>query len=51
MLRRIVLAALLAAVPSVPGLSSRVRPDARRVVDELYRHMLERAPIPAAPRG
>src|SRR6188768_903612 len=48
MLRRIVLAALLAAVPSVAWAQQPCKPDARRVVDELYRHMLERGADPGS---
>jgi len=48
MLRRIVLAALLAAVPSVTWAQQPCTPDARRVVDELYRHMLERGADPGS---
>jgi len=48
MLRRFVLAALLAAVPSVAWAQQPCTPDARRVVDELYRHMLERGADPAS---
>ena len=48
MLRRIALVALLAAAPSVAGAQQPCTPDARRVVDELYRHMLERAADPGS---
>ena len=42
MFRGLVLAALLALVPSLAGAQQPCTTDARRVVDELYRHMLER---------
>ena len=48
MVRRIVLTVLLAAVPSVGWAQQPCTPDARRVVDELYRHMLERAADPGS---
>src|SRR6185436_10462332 len=48
MLRRFVFAALLAAVPSLAGAQQPCTPDARRVVDELYRHMLERGADPGS---
>ena len=44
MLRKIALAAVLVAVPVVASAQQPCTTDARRVVDELYRHMLERAP-------
>jgi Ca2+-binding EF-hand superfamily protein len=43
MLRRTILSALLAVVPSMAWAQQPCTTDARRVVDELYRHMLERA--------
>ena len=48
MLRRIFLSALLVAVPSVTWAQQPCTTDARRVVDELYRHMLERAADPGS---
>ena len=42
MLRRIALTVVLAAVPSMAWAQQPCTTDARRVVDELYRHMLER---------
>ena len=43
MLRRFALFALLALAPSIAFAQQPCTTDARRVVDELYRHMLERA--------
>ena len=43
MLRRIAFAVLVFSVPSVSFAQQPCTTDARRVVDELYRHMLERA--------
>jgi Ca2+-binding EF-hand superfamily protein len=43
MLRRIAIAFLIFAVPAVSSAQQPCTTDARRVVDELYRHMLERA--------
>lgn len=48
MLRRITLTVLLAAVPAMSWAQQPCTTDARRVVDELYRHMLERAPDPGS---
>lgn len=48
MLRRIAFFALLAVVPSMAWAQQPCTPDARRVVDELYRHMLERAADPGS---
>ena len=47
-MRRFVLFALLAAVPATTWAQQPCTPDARRVVDELYRHMLERAADPGS---
>ena len=47
-MRRILLAAVLAAVPVVSSAQQPCTTDARRVVDELYRHMLERAADPGS---
>ena len=44
MLRRIALATLLIVTPAAAWAQQPCTTDARRVVDELYRHMLERAP-------
>lgn len=44
MFRGLVFAGLLALAPSVAMAQQPCTTDARRVVDELYRHMLERAP-------
>ena len=44
MLRRTLFAALLLTVPTMSWAQQPCTTDARRVVDELYRHMLERAP-------
>jgi hypothetical protein len=43
MLRRIAIAFLIFVVPAVSSAQQPCTTDARRVVDELYRHMLERA--------
>ena len=48
MVRRFILFALLAAVPSAVSAQQPCTTDARRVVDELYRHMLERAADPGS---
>jgi Ca2+-binding EF-hand superfamily protein len=48
MLRRFTLLALLTLVPSLAWAQQPCTTDARRVVDELYRHMLERAPDPGS---
>jgi Ca2+-binding EF-hand superfamily protein len=48
MLRRIALAAVFVAVPAMALAQQPCTTDARRVVDELYRHMLERAPDPGS---
>ena len=48
MLRRLILSALLAVVPSMAWAQQPCTSDARRVVDELYRHMLERAADPGS---
>ena len=48
MLRRFALFALLALAPSVAFAQQPCTTDARRVVDELYRHMLERAVDPGS---
>ena len=48
MVRRYVLSALLAAAPSMAWAQQPCTPYARRVVDELYRHMLERAADPGS---
>jgi Ca2+-binding EF-hand superfamily protein len=44
MLRRTIVATLLIAAPTAAWAQQPCTTDARRVVDELYRHMLERAP-------
>jgi Ca2+-binding EF-hand superfamily protein len=44
MLRRIALATFVVLVPGLTWAQQPCTTDARRVVDELYRHMLERAP-------
>lgn len=44
MLRRIALTVVLVAAPGMAWAQQPCTTDARRVVDELYRHMLERAP-------
>src|SRR5215207_9986144 len=44
MLRRIALATLVVLAPALAWAQQPCTTDARRVVDELYRHMLERAP-------
>jgi Ca2+-binding EF-hand superfamily protein len=48
MLRRFALFALLTLVPSIAWAQQPCITDARRVVDELYRHMLERAADPGS---
>jgi hypothetical protein len=48
MVRKFVLFALLAVVPSMAWAQQPCTADARRVVDELYRHMLERAADPGS---
>jgi len=48
MVRKIVLSALLAIVPSMAWAQQPCTSDARRVVDELYRHMLERGTDPGS---
>jgi Ca2+-binding EF-hand superfamily protein len=48
MLRRIVLSSLLVVIPSMAWAQQPCTSDARRVVDELYRHMLERGADPAS---
>src|SRR5689334_5342124 len=48
MLRRCVLFAVLAVIPSVASAQQPCTTDARRVVDELYRHMLERGADPGS---
>jgi Ca2+-binding EF-hand superfamily protein len=48
MLRRIALAAVLVAIPVMSWAQQPCTTDARRVVDELYRHMLERAADPGS---
>lgn len=48
MIRRTVLAAVLLAIPTVSSAQQPCTTDARRVVDELYRHMLERAADPGS---
>jgi hypothetical protein len=48
MLRRIALAAVFVAVPAMALAQQPCTTDARRVVDELYRHMLERAADPGS---
>jgi Ca2+-binding EF-hand superfamily protein len=48
MLRRIALATLLIVAPTLAWAQQPCTSDARRVVDELYRHMLERAPDPGS---
>lgn len=48
MRRRLILFALLAVVPSATWAQQPCTPDARRVVDELYRHMLERGADPGS---
>jgi Ca2+-binding EF-hand superfamily protein len=48
MIRRTLLAAVLLAVPALSSAQQPCTTDARRVVDELYRHMLERAADPGS---
>lgn len=48
MVRRTLLSALLVALPAVASAQQPCTTDARRVVDELYRHMLERAADPGS---
>jgi Ca2+-binding EF-hand superfamily protein len=48
MLRKIALTVVLVAVPAMGWAQQPCTTDARRVVDELYRHMLERAADPAS---
>jgi Ca2+-binding EF-hand superfamily protein len=48
MVRPIILAAVLAVVPSTTWAQQPCTSDARRVVDEIYRHMLERGADPAS---
>ena len=48
MLRRIALTVVLVAVPAMAWAQQPCTTDARRVVDELYRHMLERAADPGS---
>ena len=48
MLRKILLAAVIVAVPAMSWAQQPCTTDARRVVDELYRHMLERAADPGS---
>jgi hypothetical protein len=48
MLRRIALVAVFVAVPGLAWAQQPCTTDARRVVDELYRHMLERAADPGS---
>ena len=47
------LAVFIAALIVVPAIASAQQPcttDARHIVDEIYRHMLERAPDPGSAR-
>lgn len=48
MLHAALFAALLVVFPGVAAAQAPCTPDARRVVDEIYRHMLERAPDPGS---